>query len=87
MDDYKDLPLEKVLEYCSLNSLTVQHCGDGWVGTRYVVKLFNHRDSWPLESLEAVRQWILKEQGYWVNHLHRCHTDEEYSARERLRND
>lgn len=87
MDDYKDLPLEKVLEYCSLNSLTVQHRGNGWVGRRYVVKLHNHRDSWPLETLEDVRQWILQEQGYWISHIHRCRTDPDYSERQRLLHD
>ncbi len=81
--DYTELPLEKVLEYCSLRSIETVHRGSGWVGTRYNVHLDGHGESGPIETMEGVRQYILKKEGYWIQHLHRCKTDPVYAESQR----
>jgi hypothetical protein len=86
-NSYEDLPLDKVLEYSSLQKITYHPYGDGWYGHRYSVKLFDHEESNPMETFEEIRQWILKEQGSWIQHLHRCNTDEKYAERQRLLNE
>lgn len=87
MDSYKELPLDKVLEYCGLQKITFHPNGDGWVGSRYSVKLFNHQESNPMKTFEEIRKWILEKQGSWINHLYRCDTDKEYAERQRLLNE
>ena len=87
MNSYKDIPLDKVLEYSSLQKITYHPKGDGWVGNRYSVKLFNHQESHPMKTFEEIRNWILKEQGSWIEHLYRCDTDKEYAEGQRLLNE
>lgn len=80
--NYRDLPLEKILEYCGLEYIKTIHSGSGWCGTRYLVKVSGHFEA-ECRSMDDVRTWLLDKQGAWIEHIFRCKTDPEYAERQR----
>jgi len=58
----EDLTLQEMLALIDFRSLEVVQSGDGWVGTRYILRSYNYGSSHVCKDLEEVRQWI-------INHL------------------
>lgn len=60
----EDLSLEEILENINFSSIEVLSHGSGWVGTRYVLHTYNYGSSWYCETMEELKQWIIKELGW-----------------------
>jgi len=59
-EEINNLSLGEVLESVGLKSIKAKPCGPGWVGTKYIVNVYNQKPSHPLESMEDVRLWLIK---------------------------
>lgn len=58
-DELLKMPLEEMLTMINFESITVVHRGDGWFGTRYVLKTYSYGSSYPCESFDEMKEWIV----------------------------
>ncbi|MFA5572149.1 MAG: cyclic-phosphate processing receiver domain-containing protein [Candidatus Bathyarchaeia archaeon] len=81
MRQYMQLPLETLLDAINFSSLEVVYAGDGWVGTRYVVHVCNNKDSYPCETFDELKRWIIKNYDYLISYHLRIEREKDGAAR------
>lgn len=58
-DELLKIPLDEMLSMINFKSITVVTHGDGWVGTRYVLKTYNYGSSYQCKSFNEMKEWIV----------------------------
>ena len=48
------IPLDEMLTMINFESISVVNRGDGWFGTRYVLKTYSYGTSYPCESFDEM---------------------------------
>jgi hypothetical protein len=59
-----EMGLDEMLVKISFKSLEMVTQGNGWVGRRYVLHTYNYGSSYPCETFDEVKQWIICNIGF-----------------------
>jgi len=65
-DKLNELSLSDILERLNFKSIETVLMGTGWVGTRYIIHTYNYGSSYPCESMDELKQYIITNYGKYL---------------------